>query len=316
MKTNTRFDINGIKNAFKKTEREVRDGSGSFNDYYPFWNMKDEEEAIIRFLPDKNTDNPFGFLIEKMTHKLTINGEERKVTCMKTYGKECPICKVSSSFYNSGDEDKGKQYWRSKQHLAQVLVIKDPLPPDKDTGETHAGKYRLVSLSWQLFEVIKAAFEVGDFDTVPFAFEGGCDFIIKKTKQGKYSTYAVSSRFARKSRDLTDEEIEIAEEHMVDLSTLLPPMPSYEKIEAMLQASLTGEDWNENDSDDDDSKATKSQKLPSKSSAKSSDDDDDDDDRKVKSKKPVTKPAVEEDDDEEEDEILAAIRQRRKAKAE
>jgi hypothetical protein len=314
-----KFDMNKIKAAFKKAEPEQT--TNFSNNYYPFWNIQEGEEAIIRFLPDANDENPTGFLLEKVTHKLEINGETRNVPCLKMYGEECPICKVSSAFYKEGDKANGKKFWRSKQHLAQALIVKDPLPVDKETGETHEGKVRYLSLGWQLFEVIKTAFESGDLDVPPFAFEGGCDFIIKKTKQGEYDTYAIASRFARKSRDLDDDEIEIAEEGMVDLSTLLPPKPVYEKVQAMLEAALTGAKYEEGRESREDLASRIGEKLSARKAAMNDEDEDDDSPpwEETKSKKPAAKPSKVVEDDEfegEADEILATIRNRRKNKAE
>lgn len=216
---------------------------GRPNNYYPFWNLKPGEQATVRLLPDKNEDNPFDFYVEKLTHTLIINGEQKTVPCLKMYGEECPICKVSSSFYKSKDEISGKKYWRKKQHVIQALILEDPLPPEQDTGENHTGKVRFLSLGYQLYSIIREAMESGELDVVPYAYEGGYNFIIKKTQQGDYPTYTVGSKFARKPTDLTDEEIEFVEEHMVDLATLLPARPDIDKVNEMLEAALTGAEY-------------------------------------------------------------------------
>ena len=71
--------------------------------------MKNGEQAIIRFLPDKNQDNPLGFLVEKLSHALTINGERKTVPCLRMYGEDCPICAVSSAYYKDEDKENGKK---------------------------------------------------------------------------------------------------------------------------------------------------------------------------------------------------------------
>ena len=218
------------------------------NNYYPFWNMKEGEQAIVRFLPDKDQDNPLGFMVEKLMHTLEINGKRVNVPCGKMYGEECPICKVSAAYYKDDDKDNGKKYWRKKQHVVQALIIEDPLAPDAETGEKHEGKVRFMTLSYQLFNIIKAAFESGELDEIPYAYEGGCNFVIKKTKQGEYATYAVGSNFARKATDLTDDEIAVAEDGMVELGTLLPANPGIEKLESMLEASMNGTHYDEGES--------------------------------------------------------------------
>lgn len=285
--------LDALKAAFKKPENQ---GTGLPNNYYRFWNMKDGESVTVRFLPDANPDNPMGFIVEKLMHTLEINGQKKSVPCLKMYDEDCPICKISSQYYKNDDKVNGKKYWRKKQYITQALIVDDPLPPDETTGETHEGKIRYLALGYQIYEVIKAAFESGELDEIPFAFKGGCDFIIKKSRQGEYSTYAVGSRFARKSTDLTEEQIAHAEENIVDLSTLLPSHPGVEKVEGMLQAALTGGVVDSNDEPTTSS--------PSRTSSV--------EERSASPAKEEAPQAVSEDDA---DDILAQIRARRKKKS-
>lgn len=249
--------IDQLKAAFKKEE-----STGSRpNNYYPFWNMNEGEQAIVRFLPDADAENSMGFLVEKLMHTLTINGDKKSVPCLKMFDDDCPICKVSSAYYKAEDKANGKLYWRKKQHIVQALVIEDPLPADSDSGETHEGKIRFLAIGYQLFNIIKETFESGELDEIPYAYEGGCDFIIKKTKQGDYPTYAVGSRFARKSTDLTEDQVAFVTDNMVELKTLLPQHPGSEKVEAMLEAALTGASYND---DKDDKKDDSNMEFKSK----------------------------------------------------
>ena len=308
------LSIDKLRAAFKKTENE---GTSRPNNYYPFWNIPEGSQATIRFLPDANEENSMGFIVEKLMHTLLINGETKSVPCMKMYGEECPICKVSSAYYKEEDKVNGKKYWRKKQHLAQVLVVEDSLPPDEQSGETHEGKVRFVALGFQIFNIIKDAFESGDLDEVPFAFEGGTNFIIKKTKQGDHPSYALS-KFARKSTDLTDEEISLAKDQMVDLSTLLPQSVTIEKMEAMLEAALTGAEFDDGDSGSKPAPAKKPTPKP-KADARSRDNDEDEDLPLIPDAKPSKKPAAAESSDGEYDDqadaILKQIRDRQKKNA-
>ena len=229
-----KFSLEQIQAAFKKEDTE---GSRPSN-YYPFWDMKVGEQATVRFLPDKDENNPLGFMVEKFNHTLTINGESKSIPCLKNYNEDCPICKVSAGYYNESDKINGKKYWRKKQNLVQALIVEDPLPANDDTGENREGKVLFLALGYQLFTVIKEAFESGELDEIPFAYEGGCNFIIKKTKQGEYDTYAVGSKFARKSSDLTPDEIAFVEDQLVSLETLLPAHPGLDKVDSMLYAAL------------------------------------------------------------------------------
>ena len=268
------LSIDQLKSAFKQEDTSTnRPGN-----YYPFWNMKVGEQAIIRFLPDGDETNPLGFMVEKLNHNLIINGENKKIPCLKMYGDDdCPICKVSAAYYKTDDKLNGKKYWRKKQHLLQALIIEDPLPADAETGENSEGEVKIIALGFQLFNIIKEAFESGELDEIPYAYENGCNFIIKKTKQGEYDTYAVGSKFARKSSSLDEDEVAALEEHLVELSTLLPAHPTYEKVEAMLEADLTGNSYDDGSSDggedEPDAKAPAKKTVDKKPAASTKEDD-------------------------------------------
>lgn len=289
------LSIEQLRAAFKKNENE---GSSRPNNYYPFWNIPEGSQATVRFLPDANAENPMGFLVEKLMHTLTINGENKSVPCLKMYGEDCPICKVSSAYYKEEDKVNGKKYWRKKQHIAQALILEDPLPKNEETDENHEGKVRFLALGFQVFNILKDVFESGELDEIPFAYEGGTNFIIKKTKQGDYPSYNLS-KFARKSTDLTDDEIAMVTDQMVDLSTLLPKHPGLEKVEAMLEAALTGAEYSDSDGKSNDKPAAKAEKPAAKAAA-------------------VEEPAGDDDDgeyDDEADKILQQIRARQSKKA-
>ena len=325
----TKRTLAGLQEAFKTPERRSQRPSN----YYPFFLMKDGQQAVVRFLPDKNEENPMGFLVEKVVHNLIINGNKRKVPCLSMYGEDCPICAVSQQYYKAGDEDNGKKYWKKREHLGQVLVLEDPLPADDETGEKHEGKVRFINLGFQLFGIIKSVFESGDLDEIPFAYEGGYNFTIQKKPQGEYSTYTLGSQFARKQSDLDADQIAFVEEEMVDLSTLLPQHPGLEKVEALLNSALTGEEYVDPDKQQDSSSSsfaaqvakTASKKKAAPVAEEKEDDIPFDPDPKEEPAPKTTKakaepeaPAVEEpseDTDADAEDILAKIRNRRKKKA-
>lgn len=312
-----------LKNAFKNSNE---DSSRRSSNYYPFWNAPEGSQAIVRFLPDKNADNPRQFLVEKSMHVLNINGESKSVPCLKMYGEDCPICNVSRAFYKEGDKDKGKQYYVKRQYIGQVLVVKDPIPADEETGENSEGKVKLITLGYQLYNLIKDAFDSDELEEPPYLFEGGTNFIIKKTKQGEYATYAVGSKFARAPNDLTEEEIAVALEGSVDLATVLPQSPGYEKVQLMLEAALTGGEYEGHHEDNDEPPRPIKKPAATKKPIVEDDDDEDDEDEdeipvksssKKETKKPTKTTESEEDDDEvdeEADRILEQIRARRAKK--
>lgn len=257
--TSSKSKLAALKSIFGSQENEGRRESLP-NNYYPFWNMAVGQKAVVRFLPDANENNERGFLVEKSSHILTVNGQKRTVPCMTMYDEECPVCKVSRDFYNAKDEVNGKKYWRKRQYIAQALIVEDPLPANEQTGETHEGQVRGITLGYQIYNIIKEAFASDELEDIPYDLENGYDFIIKKTEQGQYATYAVGTKFKNNPRSLTDEEIAVVEDSMVDLSTLLPKNIGIDKLTSMLDADLNGEAFEENsnsdDSDDDGEETT------------------------------------------------------------
>ncbi len=256
------MDINKLRNAFadKKAPKSQTPFNNAQSDYYPFWQMPVDSQAIVRFLPDKNAENPRGFLVEKRMHELTVNGKTRKVPCNYMYGEKCPICEASQTFYQSGDEVNGKKYWRKISYIAQALVLEDPIPAPSPLPEEYVapiGTVKLLSITYTLYKIIKDAFESGELDVPPFFFEDGTNFIIKKDQQGDHASY-VLSKFSRRSDTLDPEVVEYVETQMKDLSTVLPKAYSYDKLQALLDADLTGKPYEDDNSEKQSSAPTTS----------------------------------------------------------
>lgn len=298
--------------------------SGSYNNYYPFWLMENGQKVVLRFLPDKNEENVNGFLLEKIQHKLTINGKDTTVPCLSMYGEECPICKVSADYYAQGDDVNGKRYWKKRTNLAQAIILEDPLPVNEDGESDYEGKVKYLSLTYQIINLITEAIRSDELEAMPDDLEDGYDFTIKKSAQGDYSTYLIGTKFANKPRPLTPEELELVEEYSIDLSTLLPENPGLEKVQRLLNADLLGEN-NMEDDEPFEQERTQSKNSTSKVATKSSvaaanddDNDDDNEDDDDKSSELIEKENIASNsaDDEDEDDIedlLAAIKKRNKA---
>lgn len=299
----SKFNLASLKSQFAtKSGGETSNN----NNYYPFWEMGVGQSAVVRLLPDTNEDNPLGFLVKKMYHELLINGEKKKVPCLKQYDPqaECPICKAAAAFYKSEGKESinGKKYYRKLQFLAQVLVITDPLPANAETGETYAGTVKYVQLGTKIYDSIKDAFESGEFEEVPIDYKEGTNFIIKKTQgAGDFADYT-RSKFENKPSSLDDDTIELVTSSIVDLSSLLPTNPGYEKVETMFQAALKGTDYSQGDDTDEGE-----DEVPTIKSSKAA---------ANVSTKPASKPqpaASDEEIDDEAESILATLRARRQA---
>lgn len=299
---------------FKTRFADATSTTNGKSNYYPFFKMPDDSSARIRFLPDLNADNPMSFMVEKVTHQLKINNENKTVACLSTYGEDCPICKVSKEYYDAGDKVNGKLYWKKKNYLAQALVIEDPII--EKGHESAEGKVKVFSIGYSIFKIIKDSFESGELDVAPFAYEGGTDFVIKKVKQGDFASYTLS-KFARKSTDLTEDQIEFVDTQIVDLATLLPKKPELATVEGILMAALTGKAYNgdaEDDEDDNDSIKAMANKFKASGTktpaAPQRDEDDTPTAAPTKSAAPV---ADDSDEDAEALALLAELRAKREA---
>lgn len=322
----SRIELLKQKLQAEKTKKD-NGGVNYSNDIYPFWLMEVGESARVRILPDKNEDNDFIFFTDRLEHTLAINGEDKKIPCRAMYGEECPVCTLSRKLYKEQGKDSkdGKYYYRKKHSILRVLVIEDPLPPNKDTGETYEGKTVNTQFGFQLMEKIKeqiSSDDLGEF----YDLNEGTDFIIKKTANGDYGTYTVGSQFARKSTAI-DEDLQGTIE-LVDLATLLPKDLGFEKVQNMLQAHLNGEEYDDDDQKKPAKPAPKKEEAAKKKSVKveeskqkddsDDDDDDDDDDQKEPVKTSVKKAVIKEepvdsgdDDDADGDDIIAKLRARK-----
>jgi len=315
-----------IQELAKKKTSNNNENNFKNTDIYPFWLMQKDEIAKVRFLPDKNKENILPF-IEKLEHKLTIEGNVRKVPCPKMYGHKCPICDLSQEYYKAEGDDSndGKYYYRDRMHLARALIIEDPLQPDPSTGESYVGKVVTLQLGFQIYEKIME--QLGTFfdedDMPPWDFEEGYNFNIKKVKQGKYFKYDIGSSFERKPKPIPDEYLENIE--LKDLRSLLPEEIDYDRANEFLEKHKSG---GVGDSDSLENKKSASSSADADRKARmlarlegnDEDDEEIDDEEQKEAKKAIEELAAEaaeddDDDDDEDAELQAIINRKRKSKS-
>lgn len=235
----SRMSLSSLKNAFaSRGNTQTNSNQGPLS--YPFWNMEYGQSCVVRFLPDLDETNAQGFLIERMSHNLTIAGKRRVVPCLSMYGKDCPVCAKSQEFYGVNDEVNGRRLWRKRQYMGQVLVVKDPTQPNAETGKNYEGQIMPISISFQIYNIIKDAFSSDELEHVPFDFSNGYDFTIKRTEQGQYASYVVGTKFAPRPRGLTPEELDLVSDKIMNLKELLPDEPDLEYVTNLLEQDLTG----------------------------------------------------------------------------
>lgn len=232
------LDITQLRQAFaKKSEGSGEGNTGFWDKFYPFYKMDFDQTVKFRFLPDKDEENPLGFIVTNQYHELLVNGQKKKIACLKMYGESCPCCEHSQKYYNEGDEKLGKAFWRKIDYIAQGLILSSPFEyPIK----AEDNPIRLVSVGPKLYKVIEAKIVKGDMDEMPTDFMNGYDFNINKTKQGEYADYTTSD-FARKSTAVPDELL--ARIDLYDLKNFRFGKIERDQMETMIEAFLTGKSY-------------------------------------------------------------------------
>jgi len=222
--------------------------SGGDNAIYPFWNMKEGEQATIRFLPDGNQDNTF-FWKERLMIKLPfagVKGEtdsrpvQVQVPCMEMYGESCPILQeVRGWFKDESLADMGRKYWKKRSYIFQGFVTDDPL-----NDESPENPIRRFIIGPQIFQLIKAALMDPDMEELPTDYTAGVDFRLSKGSKGGYADYGASN-WARRDRPLGDAEMAAVNTHgLFNLNDFLPKKPDEAGVKIlteMFEASVDGE---------------------------------------------------------------------------
>jgi len=224
---------------------------GGDNAIYPHWNMQEGKEAVVRFLPDGNTDNTF-FWVERAMIKLPFAGVKGEsdnrnvivqVPCVEMYndGTTCPILsEVRPWFKDKSLEDMGRKYWKKRSYIFQGFVNEDPIGEDS----TPENPIRRFIIGPQIFQIIKGALMDPELEELPTDYMRGVDFRIKKTSKGGYADYS-TSQWSRRERALSDEEKAAVDSHgLFNLNDFLPKKPGEVELKVMkemFEASVDGE---------------------------------------------------------------------------
>lgn len=240
-----------IRAKLKAAEQRGSDNNrtGGDNSIYAFWNLKEGDESVLRFLPDGNTDNTF-FWVERAMIKLPFAGvkgeaESKQITvqvpCMEMYGDTCPILsEVRPWFKDPALEEMGRKYWKKRSYIFQGFVVEDGLS-EKETPENPIRRF---IIGPQIFQSIRAALVDPELEDLPTDFVNGLDYRMKKGSKGGYADYSTSS-WARRERPLSDSEQAAIKAHgLFNLSDFLPKKPTdveLKVIKEMFEASVDGE---------------------------------------------------------------------------
>jgi len=243
-----------------KAQEEAQSGNSFSGDNltYPHWLIKDNESTKIRFLPDANNDNPYGFYQEKLTINLAfpgIKGEAGskamvvKVPCMEQWEEvgSCPVLAEIRPWFKANDKDLeaiARKYWKKKSFFMSGFVIEKPAGFQEDENDQPEGLIRRFQFTPQIWEIAKAAIMDPELEDLPYDYDNGLDFVITKTPGSPHSSYA-TSKYVRKETALTQEQRDaIEEDGLLDLYSFLPKKPDdahLAAIKEMFEASIDGE---------------------------------------------------------------------------
>jgi len=244
-----------IRAKLKASESKGSDSNrtGGDKSIYPFWNLKEGGESVLRFLPDGNTDNTF-FWVERAMIKLPfagIKGESEskpitvQVPCVEMYGDTCPIlAEVRGWFKDPALEDMGRKYWKKRSYIFQGFVAEDGL--GEKAEEQPENPIRRFIIGPQIFTSIRAALVDPELEDLPTDYVHGLDYRMKKGSKGGYADYSTSS-WARRERPLSDAEQAAIKTHgLYNLSDFLPKKPTEVELKVMkemFEASVDGEPY-------------------------------------------------------------------------
>lgn len=252
--------IDRLKHMREKLNQQGGGNRGGDGAVFPFWEVKVGSSVGLRFLPDKNENNPFMW-VEKQSFKWTFadpRNPQAKVSvtlpCKEMYDgpKSCPIVNELRPLYQTGNEkdaEVARPYWPKKVFIYQGFVrnsqIQEQAVPENPI--------RIFMINKSVHTKIKESILSNDpqtaFEISPDDFKRGRDFVVKKTKQGRYDNYD-QSMWAFVESSLTQDELASIEKFgLWDLSTRLPKRPTDEAFAVMYEmfhAAQAGDPWNPN----------------------------------------------------------------------
>jgi hypothetical protein len=236
----------------KLREQETKSSGtqgGGDNGIYPFWNLKEGQEAVVRFLPDGDSSNTF-FWVERAMIKLPFNGikgetdsrpTQVQVPCVEMWNETCPILsEVRPWFKDKSLEDMGRKYWKKRSYLFQGFVAEDPIKEDSPSENP----IRRFIIGPQIYQIVRSALLDPELDDLPTDYARGLDFRINKTSKGGYADYG-TSKWGRRERALSSDEMAAIEKNgLFNLKDFLPKKPTdieLKVIREMFEASVDGE---------------------------------------------------------------------------
>jgi hypothetical protein len=233
MSIKKKFTRDWTKAMDRIREQNTSNGGNSYKDeriYYPQFTEKGTAQAIIRFLPSKDTDIPF---VSVYSHSVKGPGGYYIENCPTTLKRECPVCKANSSIWDS-DPDTARSRKRKQYYYSNILVVKDPANPENE-GKIFIYKYGK-KVHDKIMEKIQPDEDSIEEPVMIFDYYDGADFklILKKVKVGTLEMPNYDScSFEAPSPIGTDEEIEKIDNSLYGLADFIAEenFKTYDELE-------------------------------------------------------------------------------------
>ena len=234
--------LGSLTDKLVKEVEKMNTGSQGGTDerfWKPSLGKGDIGSAVIRFLPAPDgEDLPW---VKMYNH--AFKGPENSWlidNCLTTTGQSCPICKLNSQLWNSGndrDKDTVRDRKRKLSYYANIYVIKDPANPENE------GKIFLFKFGKKIFDKILNAMQPEFEDEAPinpFDFWAGANFRLKIRKVEGYWNYDKSEFDAPEPLMDDDDALEALWKKEYSLSAIVAPdqFKSYDELEKRLNSVL------------------------------------------------------------------------------
>ena len=234
--------LGSLTDKLVKEVEKMNTGSQGGTDerfWKPSLGKGDIGSAVIRFLPAPgDEDLPW---VKMYNH--AFKGPENSWlidNCLTTTGQSCPICKLNTQLWNSGnerDKDTVRDRKRKLSYYANIYVIKDPANPENE------GKIFLFKFGKKIFDKILNSMQPEFEDEAPinpFDFWAGANFRLKIRKVEGYWNYDKSEFDAPEPLMDDDDAMEAIWKKEYSLSAIVAPdqFKSYDELEKRLNSVL------------------------------------------------------------------------------
>lgn len=215
MKKN-RMSFEDLANKMESSEQKSY-GEKNPNLWYPELDKAKNGYAVIRFLPEKDTDFPW---VKTFSHGFQVGNKWYIEECPTTIDGKCPVCEANSDLWATGEDANKKiasNRKRRQSWYANVLIVEDPKNPENE------GQVKIFKFGFKIFSKIKDKLSPPEAfaDEIPVNvcdFWEGADFKLKVRKVDGQVNYDSSSFIEPKAISENEDEIEAIWDKMHDIS--------------------------------------------------------------------------------------------------